>query len=258
VLGNRLGYANGVGFLEGVVSNHFAGNLAGYADQGNRIESGSGQAGYRIRGSRAAGGNADTHLAGNPGIAIGCMNRSLFMASQNDANIAGIVKSIEDGNDSAPRIPENGINLFPAQGFDYHFRSASIHNPAPYRHRSGIKAQNRPFGNKKRPSFPKEERPISRLATGYLFFLRHPGGDNNDGGNNNDTDAGAVCHDGNELITFCILLSIGIVLSLEILFWGIDRLNRLVYYLAHMKRTVYVGILIISSIIIPEREAGEE
>ena len=131
VLRHRLGYADGVRFLEGVVAEHSPGDLSGDTDQGNGIEPGGRKTRHGVGGARAAGRYADADFARGPGIPVGRVDGSLFMPVQDDADVGRVVQSVEDRYGRPPRIPEHSVDVFPAQGFDYHFGSASVHLPAP-------------------------------------------------------------------------------------------------------------------------------
>ena len=66
---------------------------------GDGIEVGIGDAGDQVGGARAGGGQADAHLAGGPGIAVGGMGGALLVAHQDVAQLRvlrqGIVEAAE-------------------------------------------------------------------------------------------------------------------------------------------------------------------
>ncbi len=72
---------------------------------------GGGNARDGIRCPRAGGGQGDTDFTRRPGIAVGGMNRCLFVADQDVFDIAS-VKFVIDVNDGAAGIAENGVHIF--------------------------------------------------------------------------------------------------------------------------------------------------
>src|SRR5690606_32011504 len=82
VLHDGTGNTDHVGFLEGVVTDLVAGNLAGDHHQGNGIHVGGGNAGDGIGGTGPGGDQHRPHLAGDAGIGIGGVDRGLLVAHQ--------------------------------------------------------------------------------------------------------------------------------------------------------------------------------
>src|ERR1017187_3332114 len=71
VLGAGTSDAEGIGFLEGVAADQFAGDLSGNGDDGDGIHQGIDEAGGEVGGAGAGSGAADTDLAGGAGVAFG-------------------------------------------------------------------------------------------------------------------------------------------------------------------------------------------
>ncbi len=82
MLGDRQGDAGDVDLLEGIGADDRRGYLAGDGHDGRRVHIGRGQAGDQVGRAGARGGDADAHLAGGAGIAIGGVGRSLLVAHQ--------------------------------------------------------------------------------------------------------------------------------------------------------------------------------
>jgi hypothetical protein len=95
VLGAGARDAEGVGFLEGVAADEFAGDLAGDGDDGDGIHHGVDQAGDQVGGAGAGGGAADAHLAGGARVAFGGEAGVLFVAHQHMADVVVVDGVVE-------------------------------------------------------------------------------------------------------------------------------------------------------------------
>ena len=81
-LGNRLGNADKVNFLEGICAKRSNAYLTGNDDNRRRVHHGISHAGKRVRSSRATSNNAYTDLAAYPGISFCRMSSSLLMTDK--------------------------------------------------------------------------------------------------------------------------------------------------------------------------------
>ena len=115
VLGAGAGDSQDVGLLKGVVADEHGGNLTAEDHQGDGIHVSGGKAGYRVRGPRARGDQADPHLSGGPCVSVRCVYGTLFVAHQVVADV-GAVERIVQVEDSPPGKTEQGVHLFPFQG----------------------------------------------------------------------------------------------------------------------------------------------
>ena len=111
MLGAGPGDAGDIAFLEGVIANQRCRHLPRENDNGNRVGVGGGNARDGIRCPRAGCHQGDTYFTRCPGIAVGGVNRSLFMADQDVSDIAS-VKFVIDVNDRTTGIAENGVHIF--------------------------------------------------------------------------------------------------------------------------------------------------
>ena len=114
VLGNRQGDAGNVDFLKRVRPEHLAGDVAGDADDGNRVKHCGGDARDQVGSAGAAGGDADADLAGGTRVAIGHVGRALLVAHQ-DVMDGKFAQRVVGGQDSAARIAEDVSHAFADQ-----------------------------------------------------------------------------------------------------------------------------------------------
>ena len=83
MLGNRRRYAGNVGFLEGITANQAGGDLTADDDQRNGIHVGCRNARNHVTDTGTRCSKADSCFSRRPGIAIGCMDSTLFMTGKN-------------------------------------------------------------------------------------------------------------------------------------------------------------------------------
>ena len=118
--------AHGVGLLEGVGADHEGRNLPGENDDGDRIHQGVRQTGNGIGRPGAGGDQNDAGLAGRPGIAFGGMDRALFVAHQDVADLVLLKDLVIDRKDGAAGIAEYSIDALFFQSFDNHLRTGHL------------------------------------------------------------------------------------------------------------------------------------
>ena len=123
VLGAGARDAEGVGFLEGVAADEFAGDLAGDGDDRNGVHHGVDQAGGQVGGAGAGGGAADADLAGGARVAFGGEGGVLLVTHQHVADLV-VVEDVVEGKGDAAGIAEDAIDAFAGQAFGEHFRAA--------------------------------------------------------------------------------------------------------------------------------------
>ena len=102
--------ARDVDLLEGVGADKGVGHIARDGNERGGVEVGGGDAGHKVGGTGARGGNDDADLAGGAGITVGCVGSSLLMGGQDMVNLVLI---LEDGvvnvNDLASGITEDRL-----------------------------------------------------------------------------------------------------------------------------------------------------
>ena len=113
-LGERKRHAEDVGFLEGVGSDQGTADLAGDADQRDRVHFRVRDAGNQIGRAGSAGRHRHSDLAGHPGVAFGRENRALLVPRQDVAHAAALERVIQR-HDGAAGITEHKVNPFGAQ-----------------------------------------------------------------------------------------------------------------------------------------------
>ena len=114
VLGHGQCDAGDVHFLKGVGAEHFAGDVAGDADDGNGIEHGGGDAGDEVGCAGAAGGDADADLAGGARVAVGHVRGALLVAHQ-DVVDGKLAQRVVGGQNCAAGIAEDVGNALAYQ-----------------------------------------------------------------------------------------------------------------------------------------------
>ena len=82
MLGTGAGDTGDIRFLEGIVADEQAVDLTGKDDQRNGIHISRCQSGHRVGSPRTGSHEADPHLARRPGVTVGGVHRSLFVAHQ--------------------------------------------------------------------------------------------------------------------------------------------------------------------------------
>ena len=134
VLGAGAGDPDGVGLLEGVRSDHEGRHLPGEHDDGDRIHQRVGDAGHRIGGARSGCHEHHTGPARGAGIALGRMDRPLFMAHQHMADPVLLENLVINRQHRAAWIPEYDVHTLVLEGLNHHFRSGHLtcHMLAPF------------------------------------------------------------------------------------------------------------------------------
>ena len=120
MLDGRERHAARVAFLEGVLAEVRGRRLGGEHHDRAGVHEGGVDAGERVGGTRAAGDERDTDLAGLAGVAIGHVGRTLFMAGEDYLNIR-IENCVEHRDGGTTRIAENSVDAFALEAFDDHF-----------------------------------------------------------------------------------------------------------------------------------------
>ena len=107
VLGDGQRDACDVDFLKCVGAENFGGNVGGDGDHGNGVEHRRGDAGDEIGSAGAAGGEADTGLAGSAGVTVGHVGRALLVADEHvmDGELA---EGVVGGENGSAGITEDG------------------------------------------------------------------------------------------------------------------------------------------------------
>ncbi len=126
MLGAGPGDAHRVGLLEAIGADHEGGHLASEDHQRDGIEERVGQAGNRIGRRRARGHQRHARLAGRAGIALGGMDRALFVAHQDVADIVLLEDLVIDRKHGAAGISEYRVHTLILQGLNHHFRSGHL------------------------------------------------------------------------------------------------------------------------------------
>ena len=115
MLGYRQGNAGNVHFLERIGAQHLAGDVAGDADDRNRIQHGGGDAGDQICCSGPAGGDGHAHLARGAGVAVGHVRGALFVADE-DVVDGELAQRVVSGQDGPAGIAEDGGDALADEG----------------------------------------------------------------------------------------------------------------------------------------------
>ena len=111
MLGDGGGDAGDVGFLEGIPADQMGGHLAADHHQRDGVDVRRGDAGDHVAYAGTAGGEAHTHLPRGPGIAVGRMDRALFVTGE-DVGELHPVQGIIQAQYSTSRIPKDDLDLF--------------------------------------------------------------------------------------------------------------------------------------------------
>ncbi len=109
MLDDGQGQAEDIDFLEAIGAHQVRGDLAGNADQWDRVHIGIGDAGDQVGGTGTGGGHTDSDLAGGARIGVCGKRRALLMAHK-DMLQAGTGQGVIDGHDGAARITEHGLD----------------------------------------------------------------------------------------------------------------------------------------------------
>ena len=110
VLRHRQRDAADVDLLEGVLADECAGHVAGDGDHGHGVELGGGDAGHEVRGTGAAGAEADTDPAAGSGVAVRRMGSPLLVAHEDGAQLGMVGPDVVEGQDDAARVAEDDLH----------------------------------------------------------------------------------------------------------------------------------------------------
>ncbi len=126
MLGHRPGDPDDIHFLEGVVADQHGRHLAGEDHHRNRIAIGRSNAGHGIGGAGAGGNQGHPHLALDPAIGIGGMDRRLFVANQNVGKFLGPQQFVVKIDDRAAGKSEDNLDSLFFQALDECLRSSHL------------------------------------------------------------------------------------------------------------------------------------
>jgi hypothetical protein len=88
MLHNREGHSKEICFLECALADELGEDLSGDADHRDGVHVGIGDAGDEIGGAGAGGGHTYADFAIHAGPSLGCENAALFVAGEDDADVA--------------------------------------------------------------------------------------------------------------------------------------------------------------------------
>ncbi len=122
VFRTRMGNADDVRFLKGIVADHPSWHLTGEHHDRRRVHQRVGQPSHHIGATRSGRHQHHARLARGPRIALSHVHRALLVTCQNGSHTS-LIKRIIDGQNGAARMPENRIHAFFAQTLDKNFRA---------------------------------------------------------------------------------------------------------------------------------------
>ena len=112
-LRDGLRHADHIDFLESVCAEHGCTYLTADDDHRRRVNHGIGNAGDGVHGTRATGHDGAAHLATDAGIALSCMDGSLFVANKYVMQgLLVVVESVVGWHDGTARVAEENVNAF--------------------------------------------------------------------------------------------------------------------------------------------------
>ena len=120
VLNHRTGNTDHIGFLEGILTNKGGCNLAAQNHHGDGIHERGGNAGNSVGGSRTRGHQYGTWFSGCTGIAVGHVDRRLFVPHQNMLDFVLPEQRIINMKGCTTRIAVYVFDPFILQGADQH------------------------------------------------------------------------------------------------------------------------------------------
>jgi len=126
MLGAGARDADGIGLLKGVVADHEGGHLARQHDKRDAVHQRVGQARHRVGGTRAGGHEHDAGPAGRARIALGGMDRGLFVAHEDVADVVLLENLVIDREHGTAGIAEHDIHALVPEGLNHHFRAAHL------------------------------------------------------------------------------------------------------------------------------------
>ena len=107
------GHAYHIDLLEGVCAEHGCTYLTADDDHRRRVNHGIGNAGDGVHGTRATGHDGAAHLAADAGIALSCMDGSLFVTNKYVMQgLLVVVESVVGWHDGTARVAEENVNAF--------------------------------------------------------------------------------------------------------------------------------------------------
>ncbi len=123
MLGAMAGDADRVAFLERVRADKMRRDLAGDADQRDRIHQGVGQAGDGVGRAGAGGHEKHADLAARSRESLGGMGRALLVAHQHMLDMILMEQGVVNRQDGAAGIAEDRLDALILQGAHDHFRA---------------------------------------------------------------------------------------------------------------------------------------
>ena len=129
VLGDRHRDALDVGLLKGIPAQQRRGHIAGEGDHRYAVHIGGGDAGDKVCGTRAAGGQHHAGAAGRAGVAVRCVGGTLLMRGQNMAYTVGIfIQFVIQIQHGTAGIAEQGIHALLDQYLNEDLRTGQFHD----------------------------------------------------------------------------------------------------------------------------------
>ena len=125
VLGDRQGDAGDVGFLKGIGADQLAADLAGDADDGDRVEHRRRQAGDHVGRARARRGDGHADLAGRARIAVRHVRGALLVPHQDVADRV-VEHRVVGRQDGAAGIAEDARDAFARERFPKDLRAGLL------------------------------------------------------------------------------------------------------------------------------------
>ena len=127
VLHHRHGDAENVGFLEGVLAEHPGHGLAAEHDHRDRVHHRGHQAGHGVAGAGAGSHQHGGGPAGGAGVAVGHVDRALFVADQDELHLGlDRFEGVEDGNRGSAGVAEDVFDAEGIEGFDEGLRAVEF------------------------------------------------------------------------------------------------------------------------------------
>ena len=128
VLDARAGDADRVAFLERVLADGVGRHLAGEDHHRDRIHVRGGDAGHRVGDARAGRHQRDADLVRRARIAVGGVDRALFVPHQDVLELVLLEDFVVDVEHRAARIAEDVLDAFFLQAADDDFCARQLHD----------------------------------------------------------------------------------------------------------------------------------
>ena len=125
-LGAGPGDADGIGLLERIGADQEGRHLRRQHDDRDRIQQRVGQPGDGVGGAGARGDQHHAGLAGRAGIALGHVDRALFVADQDVADVVLLEDLVVDRQHRAAGIAEYRVHALIPQRLNHHLRSGHL------------------------------------------------------------------------------------------------------------------------------------